>query len=129
LIVTDGRKSPLSDIHSKYIVDRDERLEIFRSNDAKRTRNAIRITATRTKSYQIVQEIEQTLKSIHRIQLPLKALVPKQRQGKQSDVLKWVNTQFDGSVIKELARLTNTVIRKTSGGSVRSSKVSVLGSY
>lgn len=119
IVYTDGRTSPLSLIHSKYIIDREERLEIFRSNDAKRSRNAIRITSTRKKSYLVVQEVEQTLKGIHRIQLPLKVLMPKTKQGKQSDVWKWLNTHFDDSVIRDLARLTNSDIRKTSGGSVR----------
>jgi hypothetical protein len=99
-------------------VDREERLEIFRSNDSKRSRNAIRITSTRTKCHFVLQEIEQALKGIHRIQLPLKALMPQPKQGEQSDVKKWAKTYFGESVIKELARLTNTEIRKTAGCSV-----------
>ena len=114
----DGKTPALSEIHSKYILETDERLEVFKSNDAKRTRNAIRITSTRSKSHMIVQAIEEKLKGIHRIQLPLKVLMPQSKQGEQSDFKKWANTHFDELVVGELARLTDTVIRKTSRGSV-----------
>ena len=108
----------MSAIHSKHIVEKEERLESFKSKDIKRSRNAIRITTTRIKSYAIVRDLERTLKGIHRIQMPLKALMPTLEKGEKSDFRKWVDTQFDDSVIEEVARLTNTDIRKTSSDTV-----------
>jgi hypothetical protein len=60
----------------------------------------------------VVEEIDRVLNGIRRIRLPLKALM---EEGEKSDFRKWVNTQFDDSVIEELGRLTNTDIRKTHG--------------
>jgi hypothetical protein len=113
-----GASSPLSSIHSKYIVEKKERLESFKSKDTKRSRNAIRITTTRIKSCAIVWDIERTLKGIHRVQIPLKALMPTPKKGEKSDFRKWIDAQFDDSVIEEVARLTNTDIQKTSSDTV-----------
>jgi hypothetical protein len=98
-------------------------LEVFRSHDAKRSRNALRITSTREKCYLAIQEIELALKGIHRIQLPLKVLMPQAKEGEDSDIRKWVNAQFSDSVINEIARITSCEILKTSGGLVCSAKV------
>jgi len=112
----------LNEIHSAFIVDKEDRLEVFRSNDTKRSRNAIRITSTRLKGNLIVQEIERKLKGIHRIKLPLKALMPASKQDEQSNFNTWVKAHFDESMMAELARLTGTDIRKTPRGSVRSNR-------
>ncbi|KAG0651571.1 hypothetical protein D0Z07_1726 [Hyphodiscus hymeniophilus] len=112
-----GRRSALDKLHSTYIFETEERLEIFKSTDAKRSRNAIRITSTRTKSYSIVESLEEELKPIHRLELPLNSLMPQSKK-EQSNFSKWANTHFDELVVKQLARLTDTKIQKTSQGSL-----------
>jgi hypothetical protein len=46
--------------------------------------------------------------------------MPTPEKGDKSDFRKWMDTQFDDSVIEGVARLTNTDIQKTPNGLVSS---------
>ncbi|KAH8811406.1 mitochondrial inner-membrane-bound regulator-domain-containing protein [Xylogone sp. PMI_703] len=101
-------RSPLSVISEEYITDEQEKIEAFKS------RGVIRITTTRQKADNIIEQLEEKLHSIQRLEVPFGNLVPAANKDDTKQLEKWIRTNIE-DVLPELSRLTRTDIARLPG--------------
>ncbi|CZR51415.1 uncharacterized protein PAC_01291 [Phialocephala subalpina] len=100
-----GHNSILNTIHTTYLPNAEERLEVFRS------RNTIRVTTTHAKKYAIVDAIQQAVDSIKRGTFNLNGLIPRGADSKKLE--EFMETHFDDAALARLSEITNTKIVRT----------------
>lgn len=100
-----GHNSVMNTIHTTYLPNAEERLEVFRS------RNTIRVTTTHAKKYAIVDAIQQAVSGIQRRVINLNGLIPRDTDSKKLEA--FMETYFDNATLARLAEITNTKIDRT----------------
>jgi len=112
---TEGKPSTLAAIFSDLLAGESESIEIFRS------RGVIRVTTLQYKRDVVVQAVEEAVKSIRREEIHLSDLYPASYSNKHKNrtLGRWIEKNFDDSVLLELSRITDTEIERLPDFKVR----------
>lgn len=110
-----GSKILQNSISVRLIEGAGEQVEIFK------TRRVIRITATKDRAAIIAEEIRKFLRSMHRIEVDLSALV--ETKPSHTNKIKTNNLgQYNALAMEDLARITETNITRLSNDKVDSTQ-------
>ena len=105
---TEGKPSTLATIFSDLLAGELESIEIFQS------RRTIRVTTFQYKRAVVVQAVEEAVQGIRREEIRLGDLFPANYSSKHKNrnLARWIEKNFDDSVLLELSRITDTQIER-----------------